>query len=81
MERYIYRPIIGDSAASIDDAFEALLIYGVSDYQAGALREACTFGTNYSRNVRDNIDRALWALAKGEVDTAIHWYEVANRCL
>lgn len=78
-----YFTVQGDNVASIDAAIKVLRYHGLAGLiEAQRLGLAMAFGPGYNRAVRDNVDRALWALLQqGDKEAAKRWADQARAAL
>lgn len=78
-----YFVVQGDSPASIDAAVKVLRYHGLAGLmEAKDLGMAMAFGPGYNRAVRDNVDRAIWAmLRQKDQATAMYWVAQASAAL
>lgn len=70
-----YFTVSGDNHASVEAAVRVMSYYGlVGMMEARDLAVPLSSGPAYSRAVRDNVDRVLWALLQqGSKESAEYW--------
>lgn len=78
-----YFTVQGDSPQTVKAAVGVLQYHGLAGLvEAQSLGRAMTFGSTYNRVVRDNVDRALWALLQqGDKEAAKRWADQARAAL